>query len=285
MLEDDSRDQPADLFIGKDRSKRWKVEMFDEVDSTNTRIKAAIAQGAPEGTCIAARKQTSAYGRQGRSWSSPDGGLYFSFILDPLGAHANRPRSIGDLPSVSLVLSLGVHGALEAFVNDPAIRIKWPNDIVLVQGQGYAKLCGISLEVVAGKLCCGVGINVFRPSALQDHSLSDQQRYERAYLDDRGSMLTGQRDQQEALTYLLACSLRSIASVYDRWIDGGIAPLIEGYDALLFNRGCFVTLETVGGQAIIEGVVIGVDEQGRLILETPRGQRVQVASGEVHTRS
>jgi BirA family biotin operon repressor/biotin-[acetyl-CoA-carboxylase] ligase len=60
--------------------------------------------------------------------------------------------------------------ALKDALNNENIRIKWPNDVILTSGQTYSKLCGISLELSAGKVCCGIGVNVLRPKAATTES-------------------------------------------------------------------------------------------------------------------
>ena len=55
----------------------------EQVDSTNTRMKALAREGAVHGTVLAAREQTGGRGRQGRSFLSPPGGLYLSMLLRP----------------------------------------------------------------------------------------------------------------------------------------------------------------------------------------------------------
>lgn len=247
----------------------WCVRAFDEVDSTNTRIKEMIAQGAPEGTCFVARRQTSAYGRQGRTWSSPDGGLYFSFILDPLGAHVSAGKTYIDLPALSLLLSLSVQSVLSALTGSDMIRIKWPNDILVVEDGQAAKLCGISLEATNQKLCCGIGINITRPETPTENTL--------AYL---GDLVTESIDPDELLMQLLTY----VAVLYQEWLRSGIAPLIPPYESHLYNKGERVTLDFLTGETFYTGKVIGVSLTGELILETESGERIQANSGEVHTR-
>lgn len=264
----------------------WQLSVFDEVDSTNTRIKEAIAQNAPEGTCFAAHRQTAAYGRQGRSWSSPEGGLYFSFLLDPLGASSERPIAQAQIPSLSLAVSLGVQATLAGFAATDAIKIKWPNDILVLNGEEIAKLCGISLELIQGKVCCGVGINMVPPQSSSDEALTkgEAARYERAYLIDLIPQAKQAVKARDLFEVLLPELLSSIFSFYRQWLQEGIAPLISRYDQLLFNRGKQVALETVEGDLVCEGEVQGVSLAGELLLRTKEGNIIAANSGEVHTR-
>lgn len=278
-----------EVHLDPDTKRFWDLRVFDTVDSTNTRIKEAIAQGASEGTCFAALEQTAAYGRQGRSWSSPEGGLYFSFVLDPLQAHPEAKKALADLPALSLVMSLGVQAGLAPFAKSDVIKIKWPNDIVVDEGARYAKLCGISLEVVSGKLCCGVGVNVSRPAAADDNEQQavSPASYSIVYLQDlcQDSPVGDHEDKIVSSVNLLPSLLHSIMQIYQRWLQDGIEPLITHYDELLFNVGREVVLETVDGKMLYEGTVLGVSLSGELCLRTAAGAIVEVSSGEVHTRA
>ena len=260
----------------------WNVHAFDEVDSTNTRIKEAIAQGEPEGTCFVARRQSAAYGRQGRTWSSPEGGLYFSFILDPLGAHELAEKTLAHLPALSLLLSLAVQSALERFTQSEAIKIKWPNDILVVEEGQAAKLCGISLEVVGGKLCCGIGINVARPETA---SVGEPEAGNvPAYLSDLLPASSTLKRYEETLQTLLPEVLNMIVALYRIWLRTGISFFIPKYDAHLYNIGQHVTLDSLTGKELYTGTVRGVSPSGELILQASDGTQITANSGEVHTR-
>ena len=57
----------------------WDVLRYDTVDSTNNVCKALAAQGL-DSTAVIARAQTAGKGRLGRSFQSPEGGLYLSVL-------------------------------------------------------------------------------------------------------------------------------------------------------------------------------------------------------------
>lgn len=142
-----------------------RVRAFEEVSSTNNLIKAAIDAGEHEGLVIRALCQNAGYGRQGRGWRSPEGGLYCSWLFRPEVPPAH-------LPTLSLVVGLAVQKACEECVSirggdfgDRVVAVKWPNDVVVTtQGEpGFKKLCGISTEAYHGALCVGTGINVCMP--------------------------------------------------------------------------------------------------------------------------
>ncbi len=63
-----------------------RIFVYDKIDSTNTEAKRNIISDEddlPHGTVIVARCQTAGRGHKGRSFSSPEGGIYFSLILKP----------------------------------------------------------------------------------------------------------------------------------------------------------------------------------------------------------
>ena len=133
----------------------FRIRVLDEVESTNVEVKRAIDEGEPEGLVVRARCQTGGYGRQGRAWRSPVGGLYFSMLLRPFAPTA-------ELPTLALAAGLAVRRALARSVRPELsdnVRVKWPNDIVVSAAASelpasmslpfglarrYFKLCGIS---------------------------------------------------------------------------------------------------------------------------------------------
>lgn len=100
---------------------------FDEIDSTNLGIKRAIDASQTEGLVVRAAYQTGGYGRQGRTWVSPEGGLYFSVLLRP-------SVRITALPSLSPTVAVACCRAFRNLLPADAyesLRIKWPNDIII----------------------------------------------------------------------------------------------------------------------------------------------------------
>lgn len=276
---------PSRIMCGEGSSFSWDVHAFGSVSSTNDLVKEALRAGAPEGYCATALKQTGGYGRQGRAWSSPVGGLYTSFALRPV-------QKADQLPTLSLVMSLALHAALARMGAGEALAVKWPNDLLW----GKAKLSGISLEAVAGGICVGVGVNVFEPAEATAAVRSAKSgKYEFAYLsriangccsalDPSGaSSLSG--TQRFFMEELLAVFLEEVGRWYCRWNEGGFASCRQAYEDVLCNKGAAVAMETVDGKELLQGTVEGVDEQGRLVLKRKDGTLVAASSGEVHVIS
>lgn len=98
-----------------------------------------VAREMPVGSVVVADHQTAGRGRLERRWEAPPGtALLVSFVLD------RNP-----------LLSLAA-GVAAAEACSPAVRLKWPNDL-LVDGR---KLGGILVEVAPDRAICGIGINL-----------------------------------------------------------------------------------------------------------------------------
>lgn len=132
--------------------ERENLIFLPRVGSTNTELKKLALRGAPHGTVLCASSQTDGRGRMGRSFASPEGGLYLSMLLRP---ELPPPETLGIMPSAAAALCLCLDGI--------GVRagIKWPNDILL----GGKKLAGILTEGftdTSGRfgMILGVGLNV-----------------------------------------------------------------------------------------------------------------------------
>lgn len=290
----------------------FDVRALVATTSTNDEVKRAIEAGAPEGLVVCALRQTGGYGRQGRVWASPEGGLYLSMLLRP-----EVPAV--QLPTLSLVVSLAVRRALVDLVAPKAaagILIKWPNDLVVstagepleeadaaeapadeprqpagiqpAGGADYRKICGISLEAHAGGVCVGVGVNVFEPSERFDVRGKNEPAYLAALdgaLSDtsarvgRGGLTTTQTALLDRTT---AAVLDRFAPLYEHWCAKGLAPLVAEYNEHASLNGRFVRVADMAGGLVVEGRVAAVDSEGRLILTAEDGTVHPVASGEAH---
>lgn len=247
-------------------SSFWDVQAFGCVRSTNEVVKAAMREGASEGFCATALQQSGGYGRQGRTWVSPQGGLYTSFALRP-----NLP--VAELPTLSLVVSLACADALEQVQPGLHPLIKWPNDVLCAEG----KLVGISLEALAGGVCVGVGMNLFRPQLAQSVS----GKYRQAYVFEGVAESGLSVEQRVKATRALELMLQEVERRYAVWRSEGFAAFYGEYSRRFAYRGKRATLSSVDGATCIEGTIEGVDAQGR-ILVNDGGNVVPMASGEVH---
>lgn len=103
-------------------------ERFDRVGSTNDVVRDWLAAGTAEVCLAVADEQTAGRGRQGRTWTSPPGtGLLLSLGFRPTWLDSDRTWRLP--ATVSLAMARAAETV--AGLPDGAIRLKWPNDLVI----------------------------------------------------------------------------------------------------------------------------------------------------------
>lgn len=219
-------------------------------DSTNDRARELALAGAPHGTLVTAAEQRAGRGRQGRRWSAPAGSaLLMSLVLrDPP-------------PLLPLIAALAV---CEVAGGDA--RIKWPNDVVLVDGERLSKLAGILAEGrpyphghrQEGWAVLGVGLNV----AVRIDELPPELHGTAATL----GLAPGQIEP--TLAHLLEALAQRLAEPEQATLDAW-----RERDALL---GRDVRWSAGSGRAE------GIDGAGRLVVALAGGGHATLDAGEVH---
>lgn len=237
-----------------------RLILHPTIGSTNTWLKEN-QDNLPDRTIVLTSDQTGGRGRQGRSFYSSGGsGIYLSVLY--------RGANLPDPGFITLAAGLAVVELLEKSGFDPSI--KWVNDVFLSQH----KVCGIltegELELESGQmkyLILGIGLNV-------NHSSFPPE------LESIATSLALQSGHRFNLNHLTV----SLISILDRMmpqISLSLDPaifrqntdsLVEQFNRRLYAKGEEVTLSG-GSQTLITGRLIGIDSQGRLILETVSGQK------------
>tara|TARA_B100000989_G_scaffold154273_1_gene115069 strand:+ start:3004 stop:3732 length:729 start_codon:yes stop_codon:yes gene_type:complete len=133
-----------------------KIIKLDAIDSTNSYMKRLLTKGSLDDlTVVVSKHQTKGKGRNDNLWEN-EASLNLAFSIYKKFNNFN----INDKFMLNVISSLSVFQLLKEN-NLKKISIKWPNDIMTVNG----KISGILIEnSVKGKLIyesvIGVGINV-----------------------------------------------------------------------------------------------------------------------------
>ena len=237
---------------------------LDSVDSTNDYLRREYLQGQSSGmVAVLARSQTAGRGRAGRRWVSlPGAGLYLSIGLPVAG------QAVPYLP-----LCVGVAAAQVLEKLHVAVRLKWPNDLLL----GQQKLGGIlceSFQSSAGPVTViGLGLNLSPPA------VSDA-------LDGQGA--TG------LLAHLGRHLLPETRELADQFVSAILNVIqvasLKGFGHVFseFNRldawlGCDVQV-TNNGAVQLQGKAMGINNQGSYLINTDQQGLVVLNAGDLSLR-
>lgn len=128
--------------------------------------------------------------------------------------------------------------------------LKWPNDVLV----GDLKIAGVLIEIVGEYALVGIGLNLTSAPLNTSTCLA---RY--------GDRLDRDEWARRIASELLAMPQESM--------------ILDDYRKVCLTLGRSVRVEGLGDATPLDGVVLDVDEEGRLIVETQQGNRT-VSSGE-----
>jgi BirA family biotin operon repressor/biotin-[acetyl-CoA-carboxylase] ligase len=231
----------------------WDIIRLSIVDSTQTWARRLAEIGKGAGTVIVAEAQTAGKGRQDRTWSSLQGGLYLTAVMEP---H----------PQVGLMPLLASVAVSEVIMDRTGLKpsLKWPND-VLVDGR---KVAGILIDSVwQGSspvyILVGIGVNLNNP--LPDSIIAGTSI----------SKLSGEEvDIDTFLHHLL-----ERMTILVNHLDTDPGEVINRWRELSVTIGQEITLRVESG-AILRGVAVDIDSDGALLLEDGESVR-KVLSGTI----
>ena len=244
------------------------LEVAWTVDSTNTRLleRPVPAEGVD---VLLAERQTGGRGRRGRQWASPLAANLYLSVSRAFGGGLVR------LPGLSLVAGVATVEALHA-LGFARVRLKWPNDLVVADGDGLRKLGGLLVEgggEHAGpvRAVLGLGLNVRMPAS---HGAAIGQ----PWIDLAGLAGAAPPSRNAVVAAVLAHWLPALAEFDAHGLDGFL-PRYAAVDAL---AGRVVHVEAAG--AVRTGIALGLAPDGALRVRFDEGEQ-RVHSGEVSVRA
>lgn len=254
---------PAEIGAGlRTRYIGKKVHAFSVTDSTNTKAFELALHGATEGTVVVTESQKKGKGRLGRKWESPGGvNIYTSIIL--------RPKISPS--SASQVTLLAAVAAARAIEKSTKILpdIKWPNDL-LIRGK---KVAGILMELdseadMVNFIILGIGIDV---NMVTSSLAADIAKVATSLKDE-----TGKTFERVALIKEL---FRQLEKWYEIFGAEGFGPIITEWERLSIMAGKYIRVSFL--KETKEGVALGLDTDGALLLRLPTGRIERVVAGDV----
>ena len=230
-----------------------KIEIFEEIDSTNEYLKRQ--KDNKNYDIVMAHKQTKGKGTRGRAWLSTEGILMFSMVIKE-----DKNISMEEYTKLPLVVGMALLSALEEIEKLP-FMFKWTNDIYLYD----KKLSGILTEKIGEDFIVGVGINLNILEFGDLNAISLKAVSGKDY------------DKLECLKSIVNKIKEYIYKFYrGEWnlILGEINE--KNY---LKNK----EIKFIGVDRIYDGVVKGINNDGELILEE-KGKNYNLRIGEVSTK-
>jgi BirA family biotin operon repressor/biotin-[acetyl-CoA-carboxylase] ligase len=228
------------LFIGKN------LVFVPECHSTNSlALELSQLPATPDGSVVITSNQTAGRGQRGNVWqSTPGKNLTLSVLLKP-GFLSTKNQFF-----LNIFTSLAIYDLIEHKTAE-AVRIKWPNDILV----GGRKLCGILIEnqirsTQVSASVIGIGLNV------------NQTAFELPSATSLAIVLKTELDLQTVMEDLVVL----LEKRYLQLREGQLTALQNEYLQRLYWRGEKHLFESKG--ETFEGIITGIDETGRLSIAT-----------------
>ncbi len=220
-----------------------EIYRLDCVDSTNNFAAKLINDHiCQNGAVILADAQTAGKGQMGNTWESAHScNLLCSIVWKP------DNLSVSEQSKISWMICLALHKLLLRFGIDSSI--KWPNDIFV----GTQKIAGILIEnQLEGKhiswVIAGIGLNV------------NQLQFESPNATSVGLQLGTSIQVKTVLNELIAI----LNGYLQQW--GRLESTLKStFEALLYLKDELAFYKDSAGE--FEGKIIGIQEDGRLIIE------------------
>lgn len=235
------------------------IQIFDEIDSTNTELLRQIRAGETRNGLIIASAQSAGKGRRGRAWISPkNSGIYLS-LARGFSQDANSLQGLSLVTAVSLVEALEALGA-------NGLQLKWPNDVM----HEKRKLAGILLELqqrdAEQYVVFGIGINI-------ELSQESVESIDRPVTDTKS--ILGKHPENSVL---VASVLNQLCENLSEYESHGFSVFEERWNMYDCYRMSDIVIQN--GESRIIGKSLGVDAGGALLLQTANGIQ-SINGGEV----
>lgn len=241
---------------------KLNIEIFNELDSTNTYLKKVGSSGEKENQLVIALSQTVGRGRMGRSFYSPNGtGIYFSMLLHPEFS-AEKSLFLTVMAAVSVAETVMKHNS-----ND--VKIKWVND-VYIDGK---KVCGILTEgsINADKkldyAVVGIGINVVAP--------------ENGFPDEIKNIATA-IFPGKTQDYIKEIIVADVVNKFFDMYNGNDTDYVRRYKEYSYLTGKKINI--IFGDNIRPATVIDITDDCHLLVKNENDKIEEISSGDVSVR-
>lgn len=243
---------------------------FSRIGSTQTEALSHLSELKPaEWRLYTADLQTAGQGTHGRSWTSPKGNLYASYIF-------LLPKTATSvLPHISQIAAFSILETIKTYAITPSI--KWINDILIDR----QKIAGVLTQVQTIQnlaqdfgICVGIGINI---------------NAEKEELKDIGQPATSlkictQKEQNydlepiiESLSHNLKANIETLQHNGFSSFKNALEESLERFD----NEPIIFDTEETANPRYSVGQITGLNDKGGLILRTSLTSQTEFISGKI----
>lgn len=237
---------------------------FNEIDSTNEQALKIMSSNLDEFSILVADRQTAGRGRMGRKWvTTPGSSLAFTVILHPLKEERQYMGFFSFLGGLALCLAIEAHCGIQP-------NVKWPND-VLLSGKKTAGILAESAfqgEELAGT-ALGIGVNLFSGSVPPPEEVM----FPATCVGDHCPQLP---KREEFLASIMTNLIQWRPRIMGR-------EFMYAYQSRLAFTGTKVVLIPPSADEV-EGILMGVDKNGHLVMELNDGDVKAFPVGDVKLR-
>jgi BirA family biotin operon repressor/biotin-[acetyl-CoA-carboxylase] ligase len=240
-----------------DLSRSVPVKFLDFVDSTNAEALRLAKAGERGPLWIVAKEQSRGRGRRGRAWVSPAGNLHATLML-------TDPAPPAAAPQLGFVAGLALHDAAVAAAPALTLRLalKWPNDLLCAR----RKIAGILIEGEGDPVVAAIGIGV-----------NCRHHPDTTELPATDFAAEGADVDAAALFGHLAAAMQAHLTLWNR--GAGFAAVRTQWLSRALGLGQVIRVRLAERETT--GRFETIDDAGRLVLRTARGEVETVAAGDV----
>ena len=241
------------------------LELLNVTDSTNKYLNVS-ANVKPHASVVIANIQTKGKGRRGRSWQASVGESLSMSILWKFDKGASG------LSGLSLVVGVAIQRLMKKIgINNSFL--KWPNDLLILEGDAYFKLAGVLIELQGDlesrcSAVIGVGLNYDLSSDILkniDQPATNIKKYLKSDID---------------LNQLSAMLIKEIMNALSEFENNGFLSVKEEW--LSYNAFKEKTISFIkSGGEIITGQIVDIENDGALKILQNNGIHETLISGEV----
>jgi BirA family biotin operon repressor/biotin-[acetyl-CoA-carboxylase] ligase len=241
---------------------KFDIQKYDILPSTNTFLKEKAICGAEEGSVIIAKEQSKGKGSKGRSFYSPNNGLYFSILLRPQRTTMEQNLYLTPCMAVAVATAIDKIAQID-------VKIKWVNDIYYKN----KKICGILTESgtdKAGKnfIIIGTGINISPP----------ENGFPKELCDIAGTICNEETDKNFK-DKLLEQILKNLSYYYENLLEKEYIEIYRSKSLIIGNE---ITVERSNEK--YKATAIGIDDNFQLEVVKENNEKITLNSAEVSLR-